>query len=117
MAYAIDTEGTQGVGSTLRTTSVRLRECGTAFANAGGLARRGVAADHPALPRAVGDFVEVHQAALDAIASACGGLGLSLTWAAQSAHEVELATAADFGMRGVGIHGVRAETGPESRAS
>jgi hypothetical protein len=61
-----------------------------------------VAADHPLLARAVEDFVTTHQAALVAIATACGGLGQSLTWAAQSAHELELSTAADFGLRGVG---------------
>ncbi|MDN5795726.1 MAG: hypothetical protein L0H79_08240 [Intrasporangium sp.] len=102
MVYAIDTEGTTAVGGTLRATCVELRECGTAFAHAGGLVRRGVAADHPALPRVVDDFVTTHLAAITAVASACGGLGRSLTWAAQSAHEVELSTAADFGLRGIG---------------
>lgn len=103
MAYAIDTEGAQGVGTTLRTSCAELRECGTAFAHAGGLLRRGVADDHPALPGAVEDFIATHLAALVAIASGCGGLGRSLTWAAQSAHEVEVATAADFGLRGAGV--------------
>lgn len=54
---------------------------------------------------AVEEFVTAHQAALVTIASACGGLGRSLTWAAQSAHELELSTAADFGLRGIGIEG------------
>jgi hypothetical protein len=102
MAYAIDTEGAAGVGTTLRTSCLELRECGTAFAHAGGLLRHGVGADHPALARAVEDFVTTHQAALVAVAAACGGLGRNLSWAAQSAHALELSTAADFGLRGVG---------------
>jgi hypothetical protein len=106
MAYAIDTEGARGVGTTLRTSCAELRECGTTFAHAGGLLRRGVAADHPALAGAVEDFVATHLAALVAIASGCGALGRNLTWAAQSAHAVELATAADFGVRGVGVQPV-----------
>lgn len=103
MAYAIDTTGATGVGSTLRTSASELRACGTAFAHAGGLARRGVAADHLGLSRAVEDFVATHQAALIALASACGALGRNLSWAAQSAHEVELSTAADYGLRGVAV--------------
>lgn len=105
MAYAIDTEGAEGVGTTLRTSAAELRDCATAFAHAGGLARRGVAGDHPPLAHAVEEFVTAHQAALVTIASACGALGRTLTWAAQSAHELELSTAADFGLRGIGIDG------------
>ena len=100
MSYAIDTEGTRGVGSTLLTTGLELRDCGTAFAYAGGLVRSGIGADHPALPAAIADFVATHQAALEAIAAACSGLGQRLTWAAQSGHEVEISVATGLGLRG-----------------
>lgn len=103
MTYRIDTDGTGSVGSTLRTTAVELRECGVAFSYAGGLVASGVAADHLTLRRAVDEFVATHLAAIVAIASASGGLGRGLTWAAQSAHEVELSTAAALGSQRVGV--------------
>lgn len=103
MTYRIDTDGTGGVGSTLRTTAAELRECGVTFAYAGGLVAGGVATDHPTLRRAVDEFVATHLAAIVAIASASGGLGRGLTWAAQSAHEVELSTAAALGSQRVRV--------------
>lgn len=100
MTYAIDTEGTRAVGATLVTTGTQLRDCGTTFAYAGGLARRGVACDHPTLSAALHGFVTTHLAAIEVIASACTGLGRNLSWAAQSAHQVELSVAADLGLNG-----------------
>lgn len=101
MSYAIDTDGTRGVGSTLLTTGAELRDCGTTVAFAGGLLRTAVGADHPALPAALDDFLTTHLTALEAIAAGCSALARALTWTAQSAHEVELTTAADFGGRGL----------------
>lgn len=97
MGYAIDTDGTRAVGSTLRTGGAELRDCGTTFAYAAGLARLGAADSQPGLARAVHDFTTTHLALIEAVAAACSGLGRDLTWAAQSAHEVELAVAADLG--------------------
>ena len=100
MSYAIDTEGTRGVGTTLLTTGDELRSCGTTFAYAGGLARAAVGSDHPALPGVLAHFVATQQVLLDELASACSGLGKALTWAAQSGHEVEVSVAAELGLRG-----------------
>lgn len=100
MSYAIDTEGTRGVGATLVTTGAELRDCGTTFAYAGGLARRGAADDHPMLPAALHEFVTTHLAAIEVIASACTGLGRNLSWSGQAAHQVELSVAADLGWQG-----------------
>ena len=88
MTYAIDTEGTGHVGSALLSSGRELRDCGTAFAYAGGLAQRGVAADHAAVGGAVERFVTTHLAAIEVIASATSALAGNLTWAAQSAHQV-----------------------------
>jgi hypothetical protein len=100
VTYAIDTEGTVRVGSALLTSGAELRDCGTAFAYAGGLAQRGVAADHAALAGAVERFVATHLAAIEGIASATSALARDLSWAAQSTHQVELSVAADLGRQG-----------------
>jgi hypothetical protein len=101
MDYAIDTGGTRQVGSTLLTTGDELRDCGTALAYAAGLARRAVAADHLALTASVQDFLDTHRTALELITTACAALGGGLTWAARSAHEVELSAALELGTRGL----------------
>jgi hypothetical protein len=101
MSYAIDTWGTRQVGSTLLTTGDELRDCGTTLAYAAGLARRGVAADHPALTASVQDVLDTHRTALELITTGCAALGGSLTWAARSAHEVELSAALELGARGL----------------
>lgn len=100
MTYAIDTEGTRRAGSTLLTSGAELRDCGTAFAYAGGLAQRGMGGDQAALAGALGHFVNTHLAAIEAIALGGSALARNLTWAAQSAHQVELSVAADLGREG-----------------
>jgi hypothetical protein len=114
MRYAIDTDGTGRVGSTLLTTGAELRDCGTTFAYAAGLARRGVDADQPALTAALQDFLETHLTALELITSACEALAGNLTWAARSAHEAELAAAAQIGARGLATAGALAGSGARS---
>lgn len=109
MSFAIDTEGTDATGTTLLSSGAELRDCGTTLAHAGGLAQRGVASDDPALAAALREFVSTHLAAVEVLASACAGLGRDLTWAAQSAHEVELSVAADLG-----AHGMAAPLGPSA---
>lgn len=114
MSYAIDTDGTGRVGSTLLTTGAELRDCGATFAYAAGLAQRGVAADQPALTASLGDFLETHLTALELITTACGALAGNLTWAARSAHEAELAAAVHIGTFGLATEG--APTGSRDRS-
>lgn len=99
MSYAIDTDGTRQVGTTLLTTGAELRDCATTFAYAAGLARRGVADDQPALTASLQDFLSTHLRALAVITTACEALAGQLTWTALSALEVELAAAAEIGNR------------------
>ncbi|MDV3222482.1 hypothetical protein [Intrasporangium sp.] len=105
MSYAIDTEGAGASGATLLASGAALRDCGTLLAHAGGLAQRGVGADHPALAATLREFVTAHLAAVEVLAAACAGLGRGLTWAAQSAHETELAVASGLGARGMAAPG------------
>src|SRR5690606_21181819 len=112
VSHAIDTEGTGASGASLLACGAALRDCGTQLAHAGGLATRGVGADHPALAATLGEFVAAHLAAVEVLAAACSGLGRGLTWAAQSAHETELAIAGDLGARGMA-----APSGPLGRPS
>ncbi|WP_353507980.1 hypothetical protein [Intrasporangium sp.] len=100
MTYAIDTDGTQALGSTLRTSGSELRDCATIFAYAAGLARRGIAADHVWLAQSLHEFTTTHLAVIEAVAAAYAALGRDLTWAAQSAHDVEVAVAAELGAAG-----------------
>ncbi len=100
MTYAIDTAGTGRVGSTLLTSGEELRDCGTALAYAGGLARRGVASDYAGLAVALESFVATHLIAIEVLATGCSALARNLTWTAQSAHEAELAVANDLGRQG-----------------
>lgn len=101
MSYAIDTEGTGASGATLLASGAALRDCGTLLAHTGGLAQRGVGADHPALTAALREFVATHLAAVEVLAATSAALGKGLAWAAQSAHETELAVASDLGARGM----------------
>lgn len=118
MTYAIDTDGTREVGSTLLTTSTALRDCGTAAAYAAGLASRGVADDQPSLSAALRDFTDTHLRALELFTAAYAALAGDLTWAAWSAHQVELAVASEFGAgtRGGAGSGTRA-TSPSGGSS
>lgn len=100
MRYAIDTDGTGQVGSTLLTTGAELRDCGTTFAYAAGLGRRGTADDQPMLSASLQDFLDTHLTTLELITTACEALAGKLTWAARSAHELDLAAAAEIGARG-----------------
>lgn len=99
MSYAIDTEGTRQVGTTLSTTGAELRDCSTTFAYAAGLARRGVADDQPALAASLQDFLAVHLRVLAAMVTGYEALAGRLTWTALAALEVELAAAAEVGTR------------------
>jgi hypothetical protein len=100
MSYAINPAGTQAVATTVRTSGTELRNCGTTFAYAAGLASRGIAGDHVALQGALRDFATTYLAVVEALADASSALGRDLTWAALSAHEVEVAVAADLGAAG-----------------
>ena len=100
MSYTIDTDGTRALGFTLRTSGSELRNCATTFAYAAGLARRGIAADHVGLAQSLQEFATTHLAVLDAVAGAFAALARDLTWAAQSAHDVEVAVAAELGALG-----------------
>lgn len=71
-----------------------------ATANAGGLALHALPDDDPLLAEAVRRFVHTHLAVIDLAAAASGALGRKLTLAARSAHEVELAAAAELGSAG-----------------
>lgn len=99
MSYAIDTDGTRRVGTTLATTGAELRDCSTAFAYAAGLVRAGIADDQPALAASLHDFLAIHLRALAGMATGFEALAGRLTWTALSAHEVELAAAAELGRR------------------
>lgn len=100
MSYAIDTDGTQTLGSTLRTSGSELRDCATSFAYAAGLARRGIVTDRVGLAHSLHEFATTHLAVLEAFAAASAALARDLTWAAQSAHDVEVAVAAELGAVG-----------------
>ena len=100
MSYTIDTDGTRALGSTLRLSGSELRDCATTFAYAAGLARRAIAADHVGLAQSLHEFTTTHLAVLEAVAAACAALARDLTWAAQSAHDVEVAVAAELGALG-----------------
>lgn len=100
MTYAIDTDGTLAAGTTLLSTGSELRHCGTSMAYAAGLARRGVADDHPLLGACVADFLFTHGSALELITTACDALAGKLTWAARAADAVERAAALRLGAAG-----------------
>lgn len=114
MSYAIDTDGAGRLGSTLLTTGAELRDCGATFAYAAGLAQRGVGADQPALTASLQDFVEMHLRALELITTACEALAGQLTWAARSAHQVELAAAVQIGACGLTTAGAPTGSGDRS---
>ena len=97
MSYAIDTDGTGALGSTLRASGSELRDCATTFAYAAGLARRGIASDHVGLAQSLYEFATTHLAVIEALAAASAALGRDLTWAALSAHEAEVAVAGALG--------------------
>ncbi len=101
MSYAIDTDGTGQVGTTLLTTGTELRDCSTALAYAAGLASRGAADDQPLLTAALHDFLAIHLRALAGMAVGFEALAGRLTWTALSSHEVELRAAAHVGARGL----------------
>ena len=100
MSYAINTDGTQALGSTLRTSGSELRDCATTLAYAAGLARRGIAGDHVGLAQSLHEFATTHLAVVEAVAAVSAALGRDLTWAAQSAHRAEVAVAGSLGAAG-----------------
>ena len=101
MAYAIDTDGTRAVGSTVLTTGKALRDCSVGIAQAGGQARSAVGGGQPVLGPALAAFVAAHERKVGTLALAYAGLGRNLTWAAISTLDVELANAASLGSRGL----------------
>ena len=100
VSYAIDTDGTGVLGSTLRLSGSELRDCTTTFAYAAGLAHRGIAGDRVGLAQSLHEFATTHLAVLEAIAAGSAALGRDLTWAAQSAHAAEVEVAASLGAAG-----------------
>lgn len=100
MAYAIDTDGTRAVGSTVLTTGEALRDCAVGLAHAGGQARSAVGGE-PVLGPALATFVAAHERSVGTLALAYAALGRNLTWAAVSTLDVEMANAASLGSRGL----------------
>ncbi|HKX66668.1 MAG TPA: hypothetical protein VJN29_05530 [Intrasporangium sp.] len=100
MSYSIDTDGTRRLGSSLRASGSELRDCATTFAYAAGLAGRGIAVDHVGLAQSLHEFGTTHLAVIEALAAASAALARDLTWAAQSAHEAEVAVAGALGAAG-----------------
>ncbi|GAB3885610.1 hypothetical protein [Terrabacter terrigena] len=90
MSYAIDTDGTRRVGSTLLTAGAGLADCATGFARAGRSAALGCGDDHPALAASLARFVAGHLAALEAAATGFAALGDALDQTALSAHATEV---------------------------
>jgi hypothetical protein len=100
VSYTIDTDRTRALGSTIRKSGSELRDCATTFAYAAGLARRGIVTDHVGLAQSLYEFTTTHLTVLEAVAQASAALARDLTWAAQSAHDVEVAAAAGLGALG-----------------
>ena len=90
MSYAIDTDGTRRVGSTLLTAGAGIADCATGFARAGRLAEVACGKAHPALSASLAGFVATHLAALGAAATAFGALGDALDQTAIAAHATEV---------------------------
>ncbi len=101
MAYAIDTDGTRAVGSTVFTTGEALRDCSVGLAHAGGQARSATGGGQPVHGPSLAAFVAALERPFSTLALACRALGRNLTWAAISPLEVELANAASRSSRGV----------------
>ena len=101
MAYAIDTDGTRRVGTTVLTTGEALRDCATGLAHAGGQASGAVGDGQPVLSPCLEAFLLAHQREVATLALAFSALGRNLTWAAISTLDVELANAASLGSRGL----------------
>lgn len=101
MAYAIDTDGTRAVGTTVLTTGEALRDCSVGLAHAGGQLRGAVGGEQPVLGPALAAFVAAHERSVGTLALAYSALGRNLTWAAISTLELELANAASLGSRGL----------------
>ena len=93
MSYAIDTEGTRRVGSTLLTAGAGFADCATGFARVGSFAEMACGDSHPALNASLAGFVGAHLAALEAAATAFGALGDALDQTAIAAHATEVHTA------------------------
>ena len=100
MAYAIDTDGTRAVGTTVLTTGEALRDCATGLAHAGGQARNAVGRGQPVLGHALEAFLAAHQREVATLALAFSALGRNLDWVAISTLDVEMANAASLGSRG-----------------
>jgi hypothetical protein len=96
----MDAEVTQVVGATLFSSDLGLREGAVALANASGLAVHALADADPQLREAVRAFVHAHLVVVEMAAAASAGLGRKLNWAAQSAHEIEVAVAGELGTAG-----------------
>ncbi|NUO36009.1 MAG: hypothetical protein HOQ27_13240 [Dermatophilaceae bacterium] len=90
MSYAIDTEGTRRVGSTLLTAGAGMADCATGFARAGRLASVGCGDAHPALSSTLESFVATHLAALQAASTGFAALGDALDQTASSAQLTEV---------------------------
>lgn len=96
----MDTDAMGSVGSTLLTSDTALRDCAVATAHAGALALGSLGGGAPGLAAAVREFVAAHLTVIDAAATASAALARKLSWAAQSAHELELSVATDLGSAG-----------------
>lgn len=103
MAYAIDTDGTRAVGTTVLTTGQALRDCATGLAHAGGQARSAIGGGQPVLGPALEAFLTAHQREVGTLALAFSALGRNLDWVGVSTLDVEMANAASLGSRGLSL--------------
>lgn len=90
MSYAIDTEGTRRVGSTLLTAGSGLADCATGFARSGRSATLACSDAHPALASSLAGFVASHLAALEAAATGFAALAVALDQTAIAADATEV---------------------------
>ncbi|MGO4599032.1 hypothetical protein [Terrabacter sp. 2RAF25] len=93
MSYAIDTQGTRRVGSTLLTAGSGLADCARGFARAGRSAKLGCGDAHPALSVSLAAFVASHLAALEAASTGFAALGDALDQTALAADATEVRAA------------------------
>lgn len=103
MAYAIDTDGTRAVGTTVLTTGEALRDCATGLAHAGGQALSSVGRGQPVLRSTLEAFLMAHQREVATLALAFSALGRNLDWVGVSTLDVEMANAASLGSRGLPV--------------